>query len=558
MLRRRAFLLSSALTAFGLGVTPRAALSQDAGTAPGPAAARREVTIDVPALRQRHPEGPWHAMIDPSGIAAATRDLPVVTLAPDAPAAPRAGTETPGARAADAARIAPALRRLAALEASGRAAGLAGVLYDNRDRDHSPLPPALFPQLTHVRYGPELRRSTADQGLAGAIRFPATTLGNSSTAIAGGPVPRSLPRLAMTVPGLAGSMAELYRSNHLYLYPEHRDHDEVDRFPANWPYMIVSQGSSHRDQAHLQALAATLAALPPETRARAEALGLVAPVLQMIYRRARPEGATREGYLSGAAHPGAFAAEGLDPLAMVALAEALAPDAIPPAVQIAVTQEDFTDAAGLAGLSERLFDTPSAVARIWRGPQWRRSLTLSAAQTRDPNGRPLRFDWVALRAGADRLRIEPLDAAGSAARITLDWHDRFRAPGGIATDRVDIGVFADNGAHLSAPAILSVSFPVHEARRYGAGGAGGARLLQADYDADARGEVYDPLLHWSAPWRDVFAHDAGGRLAGWRREGPGGARDFAADGRARDGAEVAYALAPPEGGRRRLIAAPAP
>jgi hypothetical protein len=128
-----------------------------------------------------------------------------------------------------------AARRLRALEAEGRARGFAGVVYDNRDRGHSALRPDRFPRLARLAYGFELVADDMDMGLAGAVVLPLTVFGNSSTAFTRGDAPRSLVRHAMTRPGLPETQARLYRSNHLYVYPEHRDHDAVDLYPANWP-----------------------------------------------------------------------------------------------------------------------------------------------------------------------------------------------------------------------------------------------------------------------------------------------------------------------------------
>lgn len=386
----------------------------------------------------------------------------------------------------------PEAALLRRLWARGEAAGLAGVIYDNRDRGHSALPPTAFPQLTPLRYGDLLRAQGLDYGLAGAVAIPGVVLGNSSTAVTAGPMARSLPRLAMTAPGGAAAACAGYLENRLYLYPEHRDHDETDLFPANWPCMVISQGSSGSDRPFLNALALTLAAFRPETRARLEVEGLVAPTLQMILRRARSGEAA---YLTGAAHPPVFDAESLKPGRMLALAQAMAPGEIPPLVRIRVESEDFAPEAGPAGRSERLFDTPVAVARVWRGPEFSRGITVSAAETADPNGRPLAFSWVLLRGDPGRVRIEPFDG-GRRARIGIDWHDPFPVAriGGQMTARVDIGVFADNGAQTSAPAILSVSFPAHEVRRYAPGPDGAMRPVEIDYDAKGRGVDFDPAL----------------------------------------------------------------
>jgi hypothetical protein len=217
-----------------------------------------------------------------------------------------------------------AARILRDLDAAGAAHGFGGILYDNRDRGHSRLKQTLFPRLSHLVYDLPLQSDGADYGLAGSILLPAVVFGNSSTAITAGPAPRSLTRFAMTRDGLPGRMARLYEDNHLYVYPEHRDHDEADLFPANWPYTLTSQGSSGSDQPFLEAIAMTLAAFRPETFARLREERLVAPTLQMILRRSLTGVESREDYLGGGAHPVVFDATRLRPARMVELAASLA------------------------------------------------------------------------------------------------------------------------------------------------------------------------------------------------------------------------------------------
>ncbi len=286
--------------------------------------------------------------------------------------------------------------------------------------------------------------------------------------------------------------------------------------------MVTSQGSSGSDRPFLRAFALTLAAFPPATRARLEETGLIAPTLQMILRRGMVAG--REAYFTGAAHPSAFDGARLAPQRMVGMAAAMTPDTIPPMVRLRVESEDFATAAGLGGLSEHLFDTPSAIARVWRGPDWERQMVVSAAETADPNGRALRFRWEVLRGEGAKVRIEPLDEAGTRARLTVDWHDAPAPQGkaGLTARRVDIGVFASNGAQDSAPAFVSVSFPAHELRRYEAGPDGRMRLAEVDYDARGRKTYFDPLLHWSAPWRDRYLYDSAGNLTGLERQDKAG------------------------------------
>ncbi|MBL3570653.1 hypothetical protein BV509_00475 [Rhodovulum sulfidophilum] len=418
------------------------------------------------------------------------------------------------------------LRHLAGQQAVN---GFEGVLYDNRDRGHSTLPGDLFPRLTRLTYGDPLRKAGADYGLAGKILLPAVVFGNSSTSVTSGPAQRSLPRLAMTSEDGPAQSARLYENNHLYVYPEHRDHDEADRYPANWPYMLISQGSSGSDQPFLAALAMTLAAFPPETFAALRDTRLMAPTLQMILRRSYAPVRSREAYLSGIAHPVVFEGDALRPGRMMGEAAAMRPDTIPPMVRLRVERDGFGEAEGLARLSERLFDTEGAIARIWRNFGWSREMTVSAAETRDPNGRKLTFTWALLQGDPARVWIEPLDPDGSRARIRVAWHDPKTA---ITRDRsgyhnrrqsrVEIGVFASNGINDSAPAFVTVFFPDHQNRTYATSGAGGMRLVSIDYDAMGRGVYYDPLLFWSAPWTDRAGYDGAGALTGWTRFGHDG------------------------------------
>ncbi|EDM72743.1 hypothetical protein RAZWK3B_00945 [Roseobacter sp. AzwK-3b] len=314
-----------------------------------------------------------------------------------------------------------------------------------------------------------------------------------------------------------------YSNNHIYVYPEHHDHDAADVFPANWPYMLVSQGSSYSDMPFVKALLMAMAAFSDETRDFLKDERLVAPTLQMVFRRTQKSVYTRDQYLSSLAHPTVFAAADLAPERMVALAAALKADEIPPMVRLDVEAEDFSDAAGLAGLSERLFSTPSAIARIWRSDAFSRTMTVSAAKTEDPNGRALVFEWVLLRGDPQKVRITPLNEQSSKVRISVDWHDDMRiTPNAERTsNRVDIGVFASNGVHDSAPGFVSISFPLHQSRMYESVGDGSVmRLMSVDYSGKDRLKYFDPLLHWTADWQDEFEYNVNGEMTGWNRVFP--------------------------------------
>ncbi len=442
-----------------------------------------------------------------------------------APAPAEKGQKVLGRQDGDA-----AYDRLRDLVREKKAAGNAGDLYDNRDRGHSVLPPENHPGLAAVRYGPAARAAEVDYGLNDRILFDRPTFGNSSTALTAGPLWRSLPRYALTRADGAGPwrLWQAYAANQIYVYPSHKDltAEMGDLFPANTPYMIVSEGSSGSDQPFLEAVAMILAAFRPDTKAKLVETGLLAPTVQFVFRRSQRSVLSRDDYMSGLAHPSAFSSYEIGLARMVSLANAIRPDTIPALVRIRVLEEDAPvegiDFFG-EGLSEQVFDTPSAIGRVWRGKDWSRRYLVSAEDTTDPNGRKLDFHWRLLRGDPDRVHIEP-DEDGRRARITVDWQEPrpVAEESPVRSARVDIGVFAGNGAFDSAPAILSIAFPAHETRRYEAGPDGTPRIAGIDYADPAKAAVYaDPMLMVRAGWRDDYAWNPDGSLAGWQRVRPG-------------------------------------
>ncbi|MEX0340636.1 MAG: hypothetical protein AB3N11_16545 [Arenibacterium sp.] len=433
---------------------------------------------------------------------------------------------------------------LQSLVARGQSQGFEGILYENRDRDHSTIPQKLFPNLTFLRYDPVMRQRSADYGVALRILINRPLIGNSSTAYTAGYRARSQSRLAMTATNGANAAFLQFAANSLYIYPEHRDHDAQDMYPANWLYTLNSQGSSGSDRQFIQAMLMTLAAFPVETRAFLEQNNLLVQTLQLIMRRNLKGVASQADFMSAKAHPTAFDQERLQIGRMVSQAASLDRAGVPPMVHLKMVEEDFTTRAGLAGLNERLFTTPAAIARLWRGPQWEREFVVNTEETVDPNGRPLKFFWTILRGDGQKISIEPLDENGTSARIRMKWHDLYPAPGSgeesRQTSRVDIGVFAYNGAMLSAPSFISVAFPAHQIRRYGKLDNGSVRLLSVDYNARERKSAYDPVTFWSARWSDNFSYDDAGTLTGWTREMPNKSLEFQRDGRLADGREVVY------------------
>lgn len=435
------------------------------------------------------------------------------------------------AEIADPADGAPA-RLLDEFARRGAAAGHHGDLYDNRDRKHSSLDLRRFPSLAEVRYSEAAVAADVEYGLNLSLRFPGPVIGNSSTAVASGANWRSLVRLALTTPGGVGTLYGHYAANHLYFFPEHRDHDPShgDVFPANTPYVLVSQGSSGSDGPFMRAAAYVYAAFRPDTKAALVERGLLAAATQMVLRRTLKGVETDVDYLTGRAHPSAFRAEELRVTDAMRLANALTPDAIPPMPRLAVAEEG---AAGTrsdifaGGHVERLFDTPSAVARIFRGSSGARRYVLDAGGTEDPNGRALRFHWRLLRGDPGRVRLKPLDVEGRRVEAIVLWHDPFPIPEtpDIRTQRVDIGLFADNGAGLSAPAFFSVTFPPGESRTFREDGT----PLSIRYPALDEGYA-DPALHPVRDWRDDYLYTPDGALMGWERRRGAKVERFSRDG----------------------------
>ena len=364
----------------------------------------------------------------------------------------------------------------------GTAAGNAGDWYDNRDGAHSDLNTQPFPQLQRVVYTDEdikLRRHWAAQ----RVLLPKVVFGNSSTSApptAGG----SNPRQYYVSPAGLAFLHEQYRNNNLYIYPEHRDHDPGhngrgdgfgDLYPTNTPYLIISQGSSGSDQPFMRALPLTLAAFRPEVKMKLTEARLLMPTIQWLLRRTNKNLKDPKEYLTGKAHPTVFEGSWVDELALVQKAHALTLDALPPLVQLKVIEEDrpqpgrdYFDPAP----TEKLADTPSVIARVFRGKDQKRRLVVSAADSFDVNKQTLTFAWVVLRGAADKVRITPRNQDGSEVEIIIPYHARVPiAPGSpMESNRVEIGVFAYNGTHYSSPAFITSYSLDNEHRVYDAGG----------------------------------------------------------------------------------------
>lgn len=430
-------------------------------------------------------------------------------------------------------------RQLNDWAAEGTAVGLGRVLYDNHDRLHSDMNWQRFPQLTRVKYSAAARAESLDNGLQLFFRYNWTTFGNSSTALVGDSFWRSQPRLAYSSPNAAVALANQYNTNHLYLYPEHKDYDPGrngkggfgDVYTANTPYVLLSQGSSHSDKPFMLAVASTLAAFHPDVFHQLENRGMIFSCVQMILRRCLTPIVTDQDYLSGIAHPPVFDSKQLDVKRMIEMAHQIKTSNIPPKTRLSVISEqhgkigtDYFEAQP----REVLFDTDAAIARVFRSVGRSKTIQVAATAT-DLNNRKQTWRWVVLQGDPDLISIEPANADSSQVSITVQHHPRrpIRPGSAMESNRVDIAAFAHNGDYFSAPAFVTYYFPDNEIRDYDAEG----RIQSVQYTDFANGGNYvDPLVVTAKEWEDEYKYDSKGRLTGWIRRGNGNSRWFTSRG----------------------------
>ena len=436
---------------------------------------------------------------------------------------------------------APVDRFLNQWQKEGTAVGLANVLYDNHDRDHSDLNWKRFPQLTRIEYSEDAKSENLDNGLQYRFEFSRTTFGNSSTAMVGGPYWRSQPRQALADGPATLQLLSQYFRNHLYVYPEHKDYDPGrngnsggfgDVYPVNSPFVLISQGSSYSDKPFLEAIASTLAAFRPEVMARLESNGMVSPCLQMIVRRSLKNVKSDGTYLSGFAHPVVFEGSQLDPVRMAHMAHNMTADNIPPIALLGVVKEtesvvgkDYFEVARRVNM----YTSPVSISRVFRPVSQVMSITVDAGKSTDVNGKKLTWDWVVLQGDVEKIEVRKLNPEGSSATISIKHHERrpIRRGSKIESSRVDIGVFVNNGTYYSPPAIISYYCPENEHRVYDAAG----RIQSVQYTDFANGGDYaDPLIVNAKDWRDEYHYSDTGRLTGWTRHRGDQRQEFTPDG----------------------------
>ncbi len=389
----------------------------------------------------------------------------------------------------------------------GLAAGHAGDSYDNRDRGHSDFDTHAWPTLQRVSYSEEQRKRNADWAAAAVVQ-PGVVFGNSSTsaqAPAGGSNAR---RLYSSTAGL-DILYQQYRRNNLYVYPEHQDYDPGrfgqggwgDLFPTNTPFVLISSGSSGSDQPFLRAIAATLAAFRPDVKQKLIESGMLMPTLQMVLRASLKPVAKAEDYLTPAAHRVVYAGGDLDVLRMVRLAHAITLDTLPPMVQLVVVESSSSQPGrdSFDPYPEMLSQTSSVVATVFRAAQASRRLVVSAHHSIDLNNRPLRFHWVLLQ-GPEDVALRPINADRSVCEIVIPYHERrpVASKSPMHSNRVDVGVFAHNGAHYSAPAFVTSFSLANELRTYDEQN----RLVEIGY---GRGEPTLAVRDWEVLLESLLA-----------------------------------------------------
>ena len=405
----------------------------------------------------------------------------------------------------------------------GTAAGTAGLLYVNRDNDTQAFDLARFPGMARLGYATEVTDRKLSIGLPNTLFSQpghdalVPVIGHSAMGYLNSAYWRSQPRAICCDREQALRQPILLLGNQLFFYPTFSDYTVQggDLFPANLPCLIAVAGQSGAERPFVEAAAAALAAMRPETRTELARHGLLMPALSMLFRASQKTLRDRRDYLTGRAHPAVFDGNRLDTARLVEAAHALTTNDLPPLVLIDVRREtpmraglDFFDVAD----SEQLFDTPVAVARVFRGIARTRTYEIHAQCARSD----ARIHWVVLHGDPAKVTFTPSPTNAALVTVTVAHHEPFDTPldsdTRIRTARVDIGVIAETAATFSMPAILSICFLANEYRLYTEDG----RPRVIDYTRPQAGYT-DPLLSVTRRWKDVFDYDAQGGFTGWRR-----------------------------------------
>ena len=416
----------------------------------------------------------------------------------------------------------------------GTASGLSGTVWDNRDDGHSKINLDQMPGMVQFKYKPS-EAKTKGWGLQTRV-MDKTTVGNSSTAhkqIDKG----SQPRCAYSSPIGLSVLRKQYRANNIYIYPSHMDHiagnqregksqtkkrgaGRGDMYPTNTPFIIVSQGSSGTDKPFIRAVAWTIGSFQRDVRLFLEEHGLLMPTVQMLLRRSQNNIDADKEYLTGRAHPVVFDRRNINVIKMMNAAHRMALKDIPPLVQLKLISEDTMvagrDFIGPIRLSEKLYESPELISRIWRGYSPSRTMRISAAGTINPSGLPLQYYWVVLRGPADKVDIQLLNRDGSEAAVRFAYPYRSESQWleGMWSNRIEVGVFAGTRSNISAPSFITWVTLDNEERRYNEDG----EIQSIDYGT---GRYVDPRLAVGMPFRDTFQW-SDGHITGMTRKNTDG------------------------------------
>lgn len=341
------------------------------------------------------------------------------------------------------------------------ASGNLGDFYNNRDSGHATFPITGLSRQIRVLPGGNATL---------LLPWPTRNVVGNASVFYQGPLAASMERFVSFTEAEFAAKVQVYESNHVFWYPAHTDiFGNGDLFHYNAAYTNTTVGSSGSEMDQVGNTFMVWAALRPDVKMRLVEHGLLAPITQMLLRRNRVDSDAE--YLTGAAHPSGMSAipaaiAALKQLELVQAANKITVQDIPPLAKLRVVNEDFS-----AAEREQLATTAWGVHRIWRREELQREIVLSAEDSIDLNARPLRFHWAVLR-GSRRVKIEPLDQQGRRVRIRLNYPQRYQfepiQPGGQTnwTTRLDVGLFAHNGAWFSPPAIFTVYALDAETRIY--------------------------------------------------------------------------------------------
>ena len=382
-------------------------------------------------------------------------------------------------------------------------AGNAGDYYLNLDNGHSTINIKKFPQL-----GSALAEGRLASGEEYS-QYQHVIVGNASlgtlTDSRGRNIRGSLINNYYTSPNKspnnnAERLYSHYRNNVMLVFPAVACYGPGvngfpgygDYFPANTAYTLGSVGISGSDKAFVKAWIHTLASFQPLVKKKLKEEGLLMPTIQMIFRMSNSNIASPGEYLTGKAHPPAFYGGHIDVLKMCGSAATMTADVLPPMVQLNIVEEslpilgvDFFDPR-FAG--DKIFDTPAAFARAFRGNDQVKTLTVSADYSYDVNNLPITFHWTVLRGDPDKIKIIPQNHKNSVVSIHVPYFEKYKDPYyGLYTNRVEIGVFVNNGVYFSAPGFITVLTFADEMRTYDDHG----RIIEIGYNVGDSKIGYD-------------------------------------------------------------------